>query len=135
MKKLIKLLNLTKSDNKNEAVAALRKAQQYMDKRKWTWEILLSGQIQDPQENYTVFVYGNESQGNIESRHWSGKKFNIYKDYYTHKEIKELYEYLKEHKYKLGLIDCEWIQRSNLKNIHSPEGINRLRTMYLKYFK
>lgn len=42
---LIKLMRLTESNQENEALAALRKANEHLKRMKWDWERLLRGKV------------------------------------------------------------------------------------------
>lgn len=42
---LLKILNMTTSDNDNTALVAIRKANQILNEAGWTWEKLLAGKI------------------------------------------------------------------------------------------
>jgi hypothetical protein len=58
---LIKILNMTTSDNDNTALVAIRRANEFLAKQKWDWDKLINGKIKiaaDPFANLSVPTSG-----------------------------------------------------------------------------
>jgi len=59
---LIKILNMTTSDNDNTALVAIRRANEFLGKNNWSWEKLITAKIkivEDPFKNINVPQSGN----------------------------------------------------------------------------